>query len=197
MTALQELQAFAAALDPLCKQASLKFACLQSEHDLDPAPRFALAPYLYLTQVSEELACGHVISTDQGQSLFIRVRTPFAASSSLKFVTLRTYSLILITQRGLKQTRFERDLSPAAAHTDPQELLAQATEAAAQTQTDEQAFIQPEQSAPFATKNPELLACRATFCTGMEIGAVLSPSPATPKIDDLPLPQNPTQIYLL
>jgi hypothetical protein len=62
--------------------------------------------------VAEELACGHIVRTAEGRNLFIRVRTPFAASSTLKFVTLRTYSLILVAQRGLKTIRFERDLSP-------------------------------------------------------------------------------------
>jgi len=197
MTSLQELRAFAQALEPLCKKNDLKFACLQSEHDLEPAPRWALAPYLYLTQVTDELACGHVVPTAEGRNLFIRVRTPFAASSTLKFVTLRTYSLILLAPRGLKQTRFERNLSPAAAQTAPQEILAQAVETATQTQTDEQAFIQPEQSAPFPTKNPELLAFRATFCAGTEIGTVLPSSPDNQKAATLALGQNPAQIYLL
>jgi hypothetical protein len=76
-------------------------------------------------------------------------------------------------QRGLKTTRFERNLSPAAAQTSPQEILGQAVETAAQTQTNEHAFIQPEQSAPFQTKNPELLAYWAMFCTGVEVGTVL------------------------
>jgi hypothetical protein len=178
VTAHQELQAFA-------------------EHDLEPAPRWALAPYLFLTQVAEELACGHIILTDQGRSLFIRVRTPFAASSTLKFVTLRTYSLILLAPRGLKHTRFERDLSPAAAQTDPQEILAQATDAVTQTQTDEQDFIQPEQSAPFQTKNPELLAFRATLCTGAEIGTVLPSTASNEKTPELAPAPEPAQIYLL
>jgi hypothetical protein len=195
MTAFQELQAFAQALEPISKKNNFKFACLQSEHDLEPTPRWALAPYLFLTQVAEELACGHVVATAQGRNLFIRVRTPFAASSTLKFVTLCTYSLILVAQRGLKLTRFERDLSPSAAQTDPQEVLAQATEAATQTQTSEQAFIQPEQSAPFQTKNPELLAFRATFCTGTEVGTVLPSS--TQKPDEPSSPPEPAQIYIL
>ncbi len=191
MTAHDELRAFAQALDPVCKRNSLKFACLQSENDLEPAPRCALARYLYLTHVAEELACGHVVPTAERRNLFIRVRTPFAASSTLKFVTLRTYSLILVAQRGLKLTRFERDLGPAAAQTDPQQTLAQAVETATQAQTEEQAFIQPEQSAPFQTKNPELLAYRATFCTGTEIATVLPSS--SQKTDE----QEPAQIYLL
>jgi hypothetical protein len=195
MTSHQELQAFAEALAPTCKKNSLKFACLQSEHDLEPAPRWALAPYLFLTQVAEEFACGHIVPTAEGRNFFIRVRTPFAASSTLKFVTLRTYSLILVAPRGLKFTRFERDLSPAAAQTDPQEILAQATGAAAQTQTSEQAFIQPEHSAPFQTKNPELLAYRATFCTGTEIGTVLPSSSQT--TDEQSSPPEPAQIYIL
>jgi hypothetical protein len=197
MTAHDELRSFAQALELTCKRNSLDFACLQSEHDLEPAPRWALAPYLYLTQVAEELACGHIVPTTEGRNLFIRVRTPFAASSTLKFVTLRTYSLILVAQRGLKTTRLERDLSPAAAQTDPQEILAQATEAAIQTQTSEQAFIQPEQSAPFQTKNPELLAYRATFCTGTEVGTVLPSSPDTQKNAELALTPTPAQIYIL
>jgi len=197
MTAHQELQSFAQALEPICKRNTLKFACLQSEYDLEPAPRWALAPYLFLSQVAEELTCGHIVLTDQGRSLFIRVRTPFAASSTLKFVTLRTYSLILVAPRGLKTTRFDRDLSPAAAQTAPQEILAQATEAAAQTQTADQAFIQPEQSAPFQTKNPELLAFRATFCTGTVVGTVLPSSPTTQKIAALALTPAPAAIYLL
>ena len=195
MTAHQELQTFAQALELTCKRNSLKFACLQSEHDLEPAPRWALAPYLYLTQTAQELACGHIVPTAEGRNLFIRVRTPFAASSTLKFVTLRTYSLILVAQRGLKTTRLERDLSPAAAQTDPQEILAQALDTATQTQTAEQDFIQPEQSAPFATKNPELLAYRATFCTGTEVGTVLSSSPDNQKTAELAL--TPAQIYIL
>lgn len=195
MTAHEELRSFARALAPTCKQKNLKFACLPSEHDLDPAPRFALALYLYLTQVTEELACGHVVPTTEGRSLFIRVRTPFAAASTLKFVTLRTYSLILVAQRGLKITRFERDLSPAAAQADPQEILAQAAAAATQTQTSEQAFIQPEQSAPFPTKNSEVLAYRATFCTGTEIGSVLPSS--SQKTDEQSPPTTLAQIYLL
>ena len=195
MTAHQELQTFAEALAPLCKRHNLKFACLQSEHDLEPAPRFALAPYLYLTQVAEALACGHIVPTAEGRSLFIQVRTPFAASSTLKFVTLRTFSLILVARRGLKITRFERVLSPAAALTDPQEILAQAADAATQTETAGQDFIQPEVSAPFQTKNPELLAYRATFCAGTVIGTVLPSSPDTQKTADLALP--PAQIYLL
>ena len=197
MTAHDELRAFAQALELTCKKNNLKFACLQAEHDLEPAPRWALAPYLFLTQVAAELACGHIVPTAEGVNLFVRVRTPFAASSTLKFVTLRTYSLILVAPRGLKTTRFERDLGPAAAQTDPQELLAQAVETATQTQTDAQAFIQPEQSAPFQTKNPELLAYRATFCTGVEIGTVLTSSPDTKKTAELAPSQNPTQIYLL
>ena len=197
MNAHDELRAFAQALELTCKRNSLKFACLQSEHDLEPAPRWALAPYLYLTQVAEELACGHIVPTAEGRNLFIRVRTPFAASSTLKFVTLRTYSLILVAQRGLKLTRFERDLSPAAAQTDPQQILAQAVETATQIQTAEQAFIQPEQSAPFPTKNPELLAYRATLCTGTEVGTVLSSSSDSQKTAELALTPNPAQIYLL
>jgi len=197
MTALQELQTFAQALQLPCKRNTLKFSCLQSEHDLEPSPRYALAPYLYLAQVAEELACGHVVPTAEGRNLFIRVRTPFAASSTLKFVTLRTYSLILVAQRGLKTTRFERDLSPAAAQTDPQEILAQATEAVIKTDISDQAFIQPEQSAPFQTKNPELLAYRATFCTGIEVGTVLPSSPSTQETAQLVLTPNPAQIYLL
>jgi hypothetical protein len=137
------------------------------------------------------------VPTGEGRNLFIRVRTPFAASSTLKFVTLRTYSLILVAQRGLKTTRFERDLGPAAAQTDPQQVLAQAVETATQTQTDEQAFIQPEQSAPFPTKNPELLAFRATFCTGREVGTVLSSSSDSQMTAALALTPNPAQIYLL
>jgi hypothetical protein len=54
-----------------------------------------------------------------------------------------------------------------------QEILAQAVETAIQTQTDDQAFIQPEQSAPFHTEDAELLAYRAIFCTGMEVPAPL------------------------
>jgi hypothetical protein len=197
MTAHQELQAFAEALEPICKKNNLKIACLQSEHDLEPAPRWALAPYLYLTQVAEELVCGHIVPTAEGRNLFIRVRTPFAASSTLKFVTFRTYSLILVAQRGLKSARIERDLSPTAAQTDPQEILAQAVETATQTQTDEQAFIQPEQSAPFLTKNPDLLAYRATLCTGTEVGTVLSSSSDNQKTAELALTPSPAQIYLL
>jgi hypothetical protein len=197
MTAIQELRAFAQALELICKKNNLKLACLQSEHDLEPSPRYALAPYLYLTQVAEALACGHIVPTAEGRSLFIQVRTPFAASSTLKFVTLRTYSLILVAQRGLKLTRFERDLGAAAAQTDPQEILAQAVETATQTQTDEQAFIQPEQSAPFPTKNPELLAYRATLCTGTAVGTVLASSSDNQKTAELALTPNPTQIYLL
>ena len=195
MTAHDELRAFAQALELTCKRNSLKFACLQSEHDLEPAPRWALAPYLYLTQVAEELACGHIVPTAEGRNLFIRVRTPFAASPTLKFVTLRTYSLILVAQRGLKTTRLERDLSPAAAQTDPQELLAQATVAATQTTSDDLAFIQPEQSAPFQIKNPEILAFRATFCTGTEVGTVLSSS--SQKTVEPSSPPQPAQIYIL
>lgn len=197
MTAHQELQTFAEALAPTCKRNNLKLAYLQSEQDLEPAPRWALAPYLFLTHVAEELACGHVVPTAEGRNLFIRVRTPFAASSTLKFVTLRTYSLILVAPRGLKHTRFERDLSPAAAQTDPQEILAQAVDTATQTQTDEQDFIQPEQSAPFQTKNPELLAFRATFCTGAEIGTVLPSTASSEKTPELAPAPEPAQIYLL
>lgn len=125
MIAHQELRAFAQVLELICKRHNLKFACLQSEHDLEPSPRYALAPYLYLTQVAEALACGHIVPTAEGRSLFTQVRLPpFASSSTLKFVTLRTFSLILVAQRGLKTTRFERDLSPAAVLTDPQEILA-------------------------------------------------------------------------
>jgi len=195
MTAHDELRAFAQALELTCKRNRLKFACLQSEADLEPAPRWALAPYLYLTQIAEELACGHVVPTAEGATIFIRVRTPFAASSTLKFVTLRTYSLILVAPRGLKLTRFERDLSPAAAQTDPQEILAQATEAATQTQTSEQAFIQREQSTPFQTKNPELLTYRATFCSGTVVGTVLPSS--SQKTGEPSSPPVPAQIYIL
>jgi hypothetical protein len=196
-TALQELRAFAQALEPICKRNSLKFACLQSELDLEPAPRWTLAPCLYLTAVAEELTCGHIVPTAEGVNLFIRVRTPFAASSTLKFVTLRTYALILVSQRGMKLTRFERDLGPAAAQADAQQILAQATEAATQTQTAEQAFIQPEQAAPFPTKDPELLAYRATFCSGTVIGTVLPSSSSTQQTAALALTPNPAQIYLL
>ena len=148
-------------------------------------------------RLADELACGHVVPTAEGRNLFIRVRTPFAASSTLKFVTLRTYSLILVAQRGMKLIRFGRDLGLAAAQTDPQQILAQALETATQIQTDGQAFIQPEQSAPFHTKNPELLAYRATFCTGTEVGTVLSSSPSTPESTALVLTSNPAQIYIL
>ena len=197
MTAFNELRAFAQALELTCKQNHLRFACLQSELDLEPAPRWALAPYLYLTQVAEELACGHIVPTAEGRNLFIRVRTPFAASSTLKFVTLRTYSLILAARRGLKLTRFERDLSPAAAQADPQEILAQAAEAVTQVQSSEQAFVQPEQSTPFPTKNPELLVYRATFCTGVEVGTVLPASSDNQKLAKQDLAPNPAQIYIL
>lgn len=190
MTAFDELQIFTQTLDPLCRANNLKFSCLHSEPDLDPTPRLALAPYLYLTQVAEELACGHIISTDRANNIFIRVRTPFAASSTLKFVTLRTFSLIFILHRPLTHPPCTRDLTPAAAPTNPQELLAQATATLTQAQTAGQAFIQPEQSGPLPTKHPGLLAFRSTFCTGVEIASVL---PSTPKTTDL----TPANLYLL
>ena len=76
MIAHQELRAFAQVLELICKRHNLKFACLQSEHDLEPSPRYALAPYLYLTQVAEALACGHIVPTAEGRSLFTQVRLP-------------------------------------------------------------------------------------------------------------------------
>ncbi len=197
MTTHDELRAFARALALTCHSYGLVFACLHSESNLELAPRPALAPYLYLARVAEELACGHIVPTSQGRNLFIRVRTPFAASSSLWFVTLRTYSLILVTQRSLKISRFERDLSPAAAHADPGEILARAAEAVTRSPFSDQAFLQPEQSAPFPTKHPELLAFRATFCSGTEVGTVLPSSPDTTKAAQLALAPNPAKIYLL
>jgi len=95
MTIEQELQLFAQALERFCKFHNVRFACLKAEHDLERAPRWALVTYLYLTHVAEELVSGQIIATAEGRNLFIRVRTPLAATSTLKFITLRTYSLIL------------------------------------------------------------------------------------------------------
>ena len=193
MTIEQELQIFAQPLELFCKSHSLKFACLNAEHDLERAPRWALAPYLYIVHVAEELVCGHIIATAERRNLFIRVRTPLAASSTLKFVNLRTYSLILLARRQLSLARFLRDLSPAAATTDPQQILSQAADAAIQTQDDDFDFIQPEHAAPLQTKDTELVAWRATFCTGSVVGTVLSSS--DPKAGAQTPP--PAELYIL
>jgi hypothetical protein len=195
MTTEQELQIFAQHLELFCKFHNLKFACLKAEHDLEPAPRWALAPYLYLTHVSEELVCGHIIATAEGRNLFIRVRTPFAASSTLKFVTLRTYSLILLRRRQLNLARFARDLSLAPVSTDLQQILTRATDAAIQAQDDVFDFIQPEHAAPLPTKDTELVACRATFCSGTVVGNVLPSSSSAQKADAQP--STPAELYLL
>jgi len=195
MTIQQELQIFAQALERFCKTHNLKFASLEAEHDLERAPRWALAPYLYLTHVAEELVSGHIIATTEGRNLFIRVRTPLAATSTLKFITLRTYSLILVARRQLNLARFHRDLSLAAATSDPQQILSQATDAAIQAQDDDFDFIQPEHLAPLQTKNTELLAWRAAFCTGTIVGTVLPSSSSAQKADDQT--STPTELYLL
>src|SRR5882724_9542254 len=122
MTVLEELQNFAEALAPVCTTNRFRFACLKSEQDFELAPRLARAPYLYLAHVSEELVAGHIIATAEGRTLFIRVRTPLAASTTLKFVTLRTYSLILAQQRALNLARYQRRLSLPAAPSDLQQM---------------------------------------------------------------------------
>lgn len=195
MTVQQELQIFAQALELFCKMNNLRFASLQAEHDLDRAPRWALAPYLYLTHVAEELVSGHIIATAENRNLFIRVRTPLAASSTLRFVTLRTYSLILLARRQLNLARFHRDLSPADPNSDPQQILSQAADAAIQAQDDDFDFIQPEHVAPLQTKDTELVAWRATFCTGTIVGTVLPSSSSAQKADNQT--STPTELYLL
>ena len=196
MTILEELSAFAASLEPICRNQSLRFACLHSEADIERSPRLASLPFLYLTQLSEELTCGHIIPTEQGRSLFIQVRTPFAASSTLKFVTLRTYSLVLVAGRGLKAGRLERDLAPSAAPADLQEILTAAVQDLVQAQTGAQAFLQPEKSGAFPLKTPESVACRATFCTGAVVGTVASAA-VPPSVAQSVAALQPLDLYLL
>ena len=193
MTALQELQLFAQTLEPFCESAEAKFACLRAEHELLWDARPVLAPWLCLTQISEELACGHIVRTTEGRNLFIRVRTPFAATQSLKFVALCTYSLIAIANRvDTPLPFFDRSLESAAAPNDLWSLLTRATNALLQALSPGQDFLQPEQSAPVETKERPQVSYRATFCSGTIVGTVL-PDSATKDL----APAKPAQLFLL
>ncbi|MBI5386974.1 MAG: hypothetical protein HZA90_20060 [Verrucomicrobia bacterium] len=194
MTAPQELQSFASTLEPFCQANNLKCVCLKTEDDLLLGMRVELKPYLYLTQVSEQFVSGHVLPVSGGRNFFILVRTPFAASATLKIVTLRTYSLIIAQARDMRINRFERDLSPPAPQKDLWELLALATDAVVQAIAADQAFIQPVESVPFPTKKPELVAYRAAFFTGTVAGTVLSSTGEEPEKAGAPAP---VQLYVL
>ena len=174
MTALEELKTFAEVLDPFCQAAKVSFACLRAEHELPFGARLLTQPWLCLSQVSDELACGHIVSTTQGRNLFIRVRTPFAATETLKFVALRTYSMVAIQNRvDMPQPFFDRSLDPALAPKDLWQLLTQATDTLLRSPSPDQAFLQLEQSAPVPTKERAQVSYRATFCSGSIVGTVL------------------------
>lgn len=173
MTTSQELHTFAAALQPFCTTNDWELVGLQAEGDLLRSQRLAACPYLYLTHLAEELVSGHVIPLAGGRNFFILVRTPFAASATLKIVTLRTYSLIGVRHRGLAINRDEREVLGAPVQRDFQALIAEATDVVVQAITASQAFIQPVTSGPFPIKNAELLAHRSVFCTGTIAGTVL------------------------
>jgi hypothetical protein len=194
MTALDELQTFAKILDPFCQAAGVKFACLKAEHELLFCVQLLAEPWLCLSQVSEELACGHIIRTAEGRNLFIRVRTPFAATETLKFISLRTYSLVSIRHRtDLPEPWFERALDPGAADEDLWHLLFQATDALLQAPLPDQAFLQLEQSAPVLAKERTPVSYRATFCSGTVVGTVLPISTAANSVASA----NHTQVFLL
>jgi hypothetical protein len=194
MTALEELQGFATTLEAFCQAHNLKFLCVRAEADQLLAVGMELKPYLYLSQVSEQLVSGHVIPLSDGRNLFILVRTPFAASATLRFVKVRTYSLIIAQTRGMAINRFERNLLPLAPQKDLWELLTQASETVVQSIAASQAFVQPVESAPFPTKKAELEAYRATFCTGTVVGTVLAPVPGGAEAD---VPSSSVELYFL
>jgi hypothetical protein len=193
MTIYDELQNFDRILAQFCKVNAFKYSCLISEQDFDGIQRMALAPYLHLAHVVEEQVCGHIIPTAEGRNLFIRVRTPLAASTTLKFVALRTYSLILSGWRGMKANRYARNLSPEAAQTDLENLLSEATAAVLQFKSDELDFIQADQLAPMPTKSAELLAWRSTVFTGTVTGTVAPAASPTATAADV----TNADIYLL
>lgn len=111
MTAFQELQAFAQALSPFCQANGLRLICPHSVPGKDLAPGTSVLPCLVLAQAAEDLTCGHVMPTAERGNLFIPVRTPFAASATLKFVNLRSYTLTLAQESRAAGLR----LDPAAA----------------------------------------------------------------------------------
>jgi hypothetical protein len=194
MTAPQEIAAIAASLEVFCRVNDWKLVGLHTEEDVFQGQRLAACPRLYLTHVAEELVSGHLIPLITGQSFFLLSRATLAASATLKIVTLRTYSLILVHARGLAINRCEREVLTPPPRPEPRQLLAAATDAVVQAITPEQAFIQPVTSAPFPTKDTQILAYRSVFCTGTIAGTVL---PAAQSGKDEAPAAAPAQFYLL
>ncbi len=194
MTAPQEIAWLAASLELFCRVNDWRLVGLHTEEDVFQGQRMAACPYLYLTHVAEELVSGHLIPLITGQSFFLLSRAPLVASATLKIVTLRTYSLILVHARGLAINRCERDVLTPPPRPEPRQLLAAATDAVVQAITPEQVFIQPVASAPFPTKDTHHLAYRSVFCTGTIAGTVLPAALASPAEAEATAP---VQFYLL
>ena len=193
MTALQELQTFAQALAPVCQTNQLRLVCAKSENDLFLETGLLFGSPLVLTLIAENLVCGHLLPLAEGTNFFIQVRTPFAASATLKIITLRTYSLIVVRSRVLEPKTMERDLSPSPGKLDTWDLLAQANGAILQARTPEQVVLQLGESAPFPMKKIEWVACRSTILAGCVAGTLPAASEGGTG-DDGP---SPVSLYLL
>ena len=116
-----------------------------------------------------------------------------SASATLKIITLRTYSLIVVRSRVLEPKTMERDLSPSPGKLDTWDLLAQANGAILQARTPEQVVLQLGESAPFPMKKIEWVACRSTILAGCVAGTLPAASEGGTG-DDGP---SPVSLYLL
>jgi hypothetical protein len=106
------------------------------------------------------------LEAQQGGRFFVRVRTPFAISESLKFFRLRSYSLTLIARRPLAGRASSRSLEETPLSLDVWSLLEEALEAVLASSPPGSAFVQFESLAPLPAGQTALVACRAVFCAG-------------------------------
>jgi hypothetical protein len=176
MEIYKELEGLAGALRGFCEGRGLKFAWLAREEDAGRAPRLGGGGYLFAAQTGETLEWGHEVETVEGGRYFLRVRTPFAASSSLKFVRVRSYAVVAMGREGLGAHGLERETGGAGQ--DWQEVAAEAVAAATGWAGSEADFMQVEGTGPAKVQEPGWMAFRGTFFTGEVVGTVGAPDPA-------------------
>ena len=194
MTAFQELQAFAQALSPFCQANGLRLICPHSVPVKDLAPGTSVLPCLVLAQAAEDLTSGHVMPTAERGNLFIPVRTPFAASATLKFVNLRSYTLTLAQESRAAGLRLDPAAAARPQPADLWDLLALATAAVVQAELEGVLFLQAGHMAPLEVRNSGLVVLRSEFSSGTHAANVLPP--ATGSAESEPT-SSPVMLHLL